>query len=200
MLLGSDSLVDHDVGYCSTMQAGPHKLRDFFLLVLSLWAVCCASALADDKTDTSLTEAALRETRDIISRELFGHYDLTRLAVLRLEDLQGRVSLGHDYGLARVALGFSAKRNPTKHPTLNPSMFEPGSAMCQDWLYLHCGVPIGYVFEGTLDLLLAIDRDGSWRAVSPHWRSRRQYPLHGYLLLEGREKEGYVVFPKPRAR
>lgn len=35
----------------------------------------------------------------MMSRELFGHYDLTNLAVLKIEDLRGRVSLGHDYGL-----------------------------------------------------------------------------------------------------
>jgi hypothetical protein len=171
-------------------------LRHSFLVFLSFWAVCCASALADDDTDMNIAESALRETRDIISRELFGHYDLTSLSVVKLEGLQARVSLGHDYGLVRVALRFAATRNATKHPSLNPGMFDPGSAMCQGWLYLHCGVPIGHVFEGTLDVLLAIDRDGSWRAVSPHWRSRREYPLQGYLVLEGREKEGYVLFPK----
>jgi hypothetical protein len=120
------------------------------------------------------------------------------IAVLKVEDLQGRVSLGHDYGLVKATLEFSAKRNTTKHPTLNPNMFEPGNSMCQGWLYLHCGIPIGHVFEGKLELLLGVDRDGSWRVVSPHWRSRTQYPLHGYLLLEGREKEGYVLFPKQR--
>ena len=138
----------------------------------------------------------MREARDIIASELSGHYDLTQLAVLKSEEVPGRVSLGQDYGLVKATLEFSAKRNTTKHPTLNPRMFEPGSAMCQDWLYLHCGVPVGHVFEGRLEVLLAANRDGSWRAVSPHWRSRRQYSLHGYLLQEGREKEGYVLFPK----
>jgi hypothetical protein len=37
-------------------------------------------------------------------------------------------------------------------------------------------------------------------AVSPLWRARRQYPLHGYLRLEGREKEGHVLSPKQRGR
>lgn len=175
-------------------------LRQTFIVFLSFWAVGCTSALADDNTNKNITESALRETRDIISRELFGHYDLTNLAVLKIEGLQGRVSLGHDYGLVKVTLEFSAKRNPTKHPTLNPNIFEPGNAMCQGWLYLHCGIRIGHVFDGTLELLLAVDRDGSWRSVSPHWRSRRQYSLDGYLLLEGREKEGYVLFPEQRGR
>ena len=170
------------------------------MVFLSLWAVCSASALADENADKKITESALRETRDIMSRELFGHYDLTTLAVLKLEQLQGRVSLAHDYGLVKVTLEFSAKRNTTKHPSLNPNMFEPGNTMCQGWLYLHCGILSGHVFEGKLELLLAVDGDGSWRAVSPHWRSRRQYSLHGYLLLEGREKEGYVLFPKQRGR
>jgi hypothetical protein len=167
---------------------------------LSVGAMCCTSALADDNTDKSVAESALGESRSIISRELFGHYDLSSLEVLKVEGLRGRLSPEHDYGLVRVTVGFSAKRNHTKHPTLNPDMFEPGSAMCQGLLYLHCGVPIGHVFQGTMDLLLAIDREGAWRAVSPHWRSRPQYPLHGYLRLEGREKEGYVLFPGRRAR
>ena len=106
-------------------------LRHTSIVFVSLWAVCCTSALADENTDKKITESALHEARDSIARELFGHYDLTKLAVLKIEDLQGRVSLGHDYGLVKVTLEFSAKRNATKHPTLNPSMFEPGSAMCQ---------------------------------------------------------------------
>jgi hypothetical protein len=125
-------------------------LRYTFIVFLSFWAGCCTSALADENTDKKISESALRETRDIISSELFGHYDLTNLAVLKIEDLQGRVSLRHDYGLVIVTLVFSAKRNTTKHPTLNPDMFEPGNVMCQGWLYLHCGVPIGHVFEGKL--------------------------------------------------
>ncbi len=177
-----------------------NMLRYTFIVCLSFWAVCCTSVLADENTDMKITESALRETRDIISHDLFGHYDLTNLAVLKIEDLRGRMSSGRDYGLVNVTLEFSAKRNATKHPTLNPKMFEPDNAMCQGWLYLHCGIPIGHVFEGKLELLLAVDRDGSWRAVSPHWRSRIQYPLHGYLILEGREKEGYVLFPKQRKR
>jgi hypothetical protein len=92
----------------------------------------------------------LRETREIISRELFGHYDITNLAVLKIEPLQDRIRLGHDYGLVTVTLTFATKRNTTKHPNLNPDMFEPGNAMCQGWLYLHCGVSVGHVFDGNL--------------------------------------------------
>jgi|ERR1700730_2552898 len=175
-------------------------VRHTSIAFLTLWAVCCASAIAEENTDKKITESALRDAREIMSSELFGHYDLSKLTLLKIEDLRGHVSLGHDYGLVKATLEFSAKRNTTKHPTLNPSMFEPGSVMCQDWLYLHCGVSSGHVFEGTLELLLAVDRDGSWKTVSPHWRSRRQYPLDGYLIFEGREKEGYVLFPKARGR
>ena len=157
-------------------------------------------ALADETTDRQISESALRETRDIISRELFAHYDIMSLVVLKIEALQDRIHRGRDYGLVTVTLRFSTKRNATKHPSLNADMFEPGNAMCQGWLYLHCGVAVGRVFDGNLQALLAVDRDGSWRAVSPHWRSRREYALEGYLLLEGREKEGYVLFPKQRER
>ncbi|MGH2360138.1 MAG: hypothetical protein ACRDGM_06300 [bacterium] len=148
-------------------------------------------------SDKKITESALQETRDIISRELFGHYDIDNLEVLKIEASLGRE---RDYGLVKAILRFSTKRNATKHPTLNPNMFESGNVMCQGWLYLHCGVPLGHVFEGKLEVLLAVDRNGTWRAVSPHWRSRRLYSLHGYLLLEGREEEGYVLFPRKRER
>lgn len=113
-------------------------------------------------------------------------------------DLRGRISSERDYGLVSVTLRFSARRNATRSPSLNPDLFEPGK--CWGWLYLHCGVSLGHVFEGKLEAWLAVGRDGSWRAVSPHWRSRTQYSLDSYLLLEGREKEGYVLFPKQRAR
>jgi hypothetical protein len=62
--------------------------------------------------------------------------------------------------------------------------------MCQGWLYLHCGVPVGHVFDGRLELLLAVDRDGLWKAVSPHWRSRRQYSLHGTCLWKDEKRKG----------
>jgi len=166
------------------------------LAVLICCAVYGAAALADETTDKRITEDALRETRDIILRELFGHYDITDLGVLKIEALPDRIHRGRDYGLMMVTLRFSTKRNATKHPNLNADMFQPGSAMCQGWLYLHCGVAAGHVFDGRLQILLAVDHAGSWRAVSPHWRSRREHPLQGYLLLEGREKEGYVLFPK----
>lgn len=179
-----------------TRTLAPQEMFKLFLkVVVSLWIAYCSSAFADENTDKKITDSALRETRDLISRELFGHYDVTTLTVLRIEHLSDRMSLGHDYGLMKVILKFSATRNTTKSPNLNPNLFEPGNAMCRDWLYLHCGVPVGHVFEGKLQILLAIDRNGEWRVVSPNWRSRRQYSLDGYLVLDGRKKEGYVLFP-----
>lgn len=131
-------------------------LRRLSMVFLSVLTVYWSPAVADDKTDRQITESALRESRDIVSRELFGHYDITNLAVLKVEALPARIRLGHDYGLVTATLAFSTQRNTTKHPSLNPEMFEPGNAMCRG----------------------------------------REYSLQGYLLLEGREKEGYVLFPK----
>jgi hypothetical protein len=109
-------------------------------VVLIVGAMYCPSALADEYTDNRITESALRETRDILSCELLGHYDITDLSVKRIEDLRGLGSLRHDYGLVKATLTFSTKRNTTKHPNLNRDMFEPGSGMCQGSLYLHRGV------------------------------------------------------------
>jgi hypothetical protein len=169
------------------------------LVFLSFCAMYCLSALADERTDGQIAAAAVQEARELLARELFGHYDIVNLSVLKIEALRNRMPLGQDYGLLMVTLAFSTTRNTTRHPSLNPSLFEPGSSMCQGGLYLHCGVRAGHVFDGTLQLVLAVDKDGIWRAVSPHWRSRREYPLDGYLLLDGRDKEGYVLFSRPRA-
>jgi hypothetical protein len=169
-------------------------------VLLGLSLVYGSPAFADGDADKKITESALREARDLIARELFGHYDITTLEVVKVDAPAGGAQFGQDYGLATVTLKFWTKRNGTRHPSLNPAMFEPGAAMCQGWLYLHCGVPAGHVFDGILRLLLAVDRDGQWRAVSPRWRSRSQYALHGYLVLNGRPPEGYVVFPRRPGR
>jgi hypothetical protein len=165
------------------------------LLVVALSTAYPSLALGDDAADRQLVESALREAREIITSELLGHHDIERLAVLDVEPLRPEL-LHRDYGLVIVSLAFSTKRNATRHPNLNPALFEPNSPMCQGWLYLHCAVPVGHVFDGKLQLLLAADRNGSWRAVPPRWRSRSRYPLDGYLVLEDRALEGYVLFPE----
>lgn len=164
-------------------------------LIFGLCALASA-AVAAGSADGTITDAALAETRDVLSRELFAHYDVVALRVLKIEDLRHAMQAERRYGLARATLEFSARRNHSRSSSFNPTMFEPGHPMCQGWLYLHCGVPAGHVFEGKLELLLARDRNGVWKAVAPLWQSRAQYPLHGYLLLEGREMEGYVLFPQ----
>jgi hypothetical protein len=168
-------------------------------VVLIVGAMYCPSALADEYTDNRITESALRETRDILSRKLLGHYDITDLSVKRIEDLRGLGSLRHDYGLVKATLTFSTKRNTTKHPNLNRDMFEPGSGMCQGSLYLHCGVPVGHVFEGRLEVLLAVDGDGSWRAVSPH-TGDREGNIHSKVICSwrGGKRKGMCCSPSSR--
>lgn len=186
--------------HLTRLRHGPARFaRTVAAIASAAWALSGPAALADDDADRKIAESALHEARAVLDQELLGHYDLVRLTVEHGEELPERRALGHDYGLARVTLAFSARRNATRHPGLNPRLFEPGSAMCQGWLYLHCGVPVGHVFDGRMELVLALDGQGAWRAVSPHWRSRRQYPLDGYLLLDGREPDGYVRFPQQPA-
>ena len=85
-------------------------LKHISIFFLSLLTVHCSSALAAENTNRMITEAALRETRDLISRELWRHYDLTLLKVVKIEDLRDRISLGKDYGLVKVTLEFSSER------------------------------------------------------------------------------------------
>lgn len=170
--------------------------------IVLLFGLCAlaAAAIPVRSEDGNVTDAALAEARDILSRELFTHYNVVALRVLKVDDLRHALQTERRYGLVKATLEFSARGNHSRSPSFNPSMFDPGHSMCQGWLYLHCGVPAGHVFEGKLELLLARDRNGAWKAVAPHWQSRVQYPLYGYLLLEGREMEGYVLFPPQRPK
>jgi hypothetical protein len=52
--------------------------------------MCGSFAFADDAAFKPIADAAQREARDIISSELFGHYDITDLAVVRTELQPGR--------------------------------------------------------------------------------------------------------------
>ena len=145
-----------------------------------------------------VSENAEREAKEIISRDLYGHYDILSLKVLKTEGIGSQ--LGRDYGLVKVTLSFSTKRNATQNQTLNPTMFEPNNCnpmKVPNWFYLHCGVPVGHVFDGNLEVLLVVsEKSDRWTAVSPNWRTLRSYPLQGYLVVEGKQKEGYVLFPK----
>jgi hypothetical protein len=109
--------------WATLARRSPSFLRPLAAVILSLGIACAGSAHADDATDRKIADAARREARDMVVRDLLGHYDLTELEVVRVEDLRGRVSAERD--------------------------------------------------------------------------SRRQYSLDGYLLLEGRDKDGYVLPPKP---
>jgi len=166
-------------------------------LLLCLAPLAAAQELSSAAI-TVLTENARREAGRIIAQDLHGHYDIVRLDVLNVEAMDRR--LGRDYGLAKVRLSFSTKRNSSRSPNLSPDAFEPGNctpARVPSWFYLHCGVPEGHVFAGKMELLLAVtDKPGVWTAVSPNWRTLLAYPLQGYLLLDGVPKEGYVVFPE----
>jgi hypothetical protein len=149
----------------------------------------------------TLSANAEREARRILSQELYGHYDIVSLRVLNVEGVGRR--LGRDYGLAKVTLEFSTRRNDTRSSSLNPSAFEREGcvpAKVPAWFYLHCGVPTGHIFGGKMEILLTIESPARWTAVSPNWRTLQSYPLQGYLLLEGKQKEGYVLFPIQKQR
>ena len=140
------------------------------------------------------------EGQEIVASELFGHYDIASLVVEKIEPLQSRAHFAHDYGLATVTPAFSTKRNATRHPNLNPAMFELGSPMCRDWLYLHCGVPAGYVFEGHLELLLAADGQGMESRLAPVGGREGNILSTAICFSMGENGREYVVFPRQGER
>src|SRR5262245_13117731 len=81
-------------------------------------------AHAEDDALAPIAEAAVREAREIIATDLFGHYDVVGLRVVSVEPLK---DLQESYGVAAATLDFSTTRNATRHASLNPAMFEPGS-------------------------------------------------------------------------
>ena len=173
-----------------------HIVLPLVALMICLGPMAAAQQLWSGEMET-LSENAEREARRILSQDLFGHYDIVRIQVLNVEGV-GR-QLGRDYGLVKVALEFSTRRNGTRNPSLSPAAFEAGGctpAKVPTWFYLHCGVPAGHVFDGEMELLLVVGGNPDrWTAVSPNWRTLQSYPLQGYLILEGKQKEGYVLFP-----
>lgn len=88
-------------------------LRPISIIAAIFWTVCYSSANASEYAQLKVAEYALQETRDILSRELFGHYDIIELEVLKISDR--RILKEHDYGLVKITLRLSAKRNATQN-------------------------------------------------------------------------------------
>ena len=59
--------------------------------------------------------------------------------------------------------------------------------------------PEGREYSGKIEVDMAYTADG-WKVLSKNVRNLREYVLSGYLLLEGKPKEGYVLPPNPDAR
>ena len=173
--------------------------------ILIIGGIVRVSWAADQPSDEMIT----REVRKLIEDALWHDYDIDKIQIQEIQEAHDVLSsrFKKDYGLVKVLVKFSAIRNENRSAyvredgktfSLNKQFYEDyESCKKLNHLYLHCGVKKGYVFEGSLNILMATTRKG-WKILSDGWRRLSSYPLQGYLLMDGREKEGYVWFPNER--
>lgn len=157
---------------------------------------------ASSQTSGPSQEMVKQEAQKLLEKSLWGDYDIDKVQIQTIEDLS---ILGRDYPLTKAVVSFSAKRNEHRSKyidqdgrtvALNQNLYDDeGLCAKVNQLYLYCGVDTGHVFEGDLELLLVKTNQG-WEILNPNWRRKTSYPLEGYLIMEGKEKEGYVLFPK----
>jgi hypothetical protein len=133
--------------------------------------------------------AAESEVRRHIQKWTLEHYDVDSVSILEVENL----SVKRREDVKRVVAAFDAKRNDVK--TLHPQLYE--NCKNQGHFYLLC-LPKGHKFEGKLEVEITHTPKG-WRILE-NYQSLQTYPLSRHLLLEGRQKEGYVLPPRDNDR
>ena len=169
----------------------------FFTCVNTAWS----------QPDRPSEETIKQSVRDLIKKALWYDYDIEKIQIETVEEYHDtlRTLFKEDYGLVKVIVSFTSKRNENKSTytrddgkisSLNLELYK-NDALCStlNHLYLHCGVKKGYIFEGKLKILMAPTSRG-WEILDPQWRTLTSIPLQGYLILDGKQKEGYVWFPK----
>lgn len=150
-------------------------------------------ALADDGREA----AAEKEITKLIDDGLLGHYEVELVSVLGIKDRTGEWGgFKNGYGLITVTARFVAVRNARWSEHLNRTL----AAHCEEAgsVYVLCQ-PEGHEFSGNIEVDMAHTTDG-WKVLNRNSRNLREFVLSGYLLLEGRPEEGYVLPRKSEAR
>jgi hypothetical protein len=161
--------------------------------MLVLLTVATLAIAQDAASDEAFLETAKTQARQLLDQELLGHYDVADVAVVVVEEHTGAWGgYRNGYGLRTVTVEFVTLRNSHWSPQLNRRVLcdEPGSAP-----HLLLCRPSGHRFSGTMTVDLAFTIAG-WQVLSRNFRNRRQFPLSGYLELDGKKKEGYVLSPE----
>jgi hypothetical protein len=159
-----------------------------FVFILSSPLVLAAEAFES---------AAESEIRELIHRELLGHYDIELVSLLEIKDHVGEWDgFQNGYGLKTVVARFAAVRNANWSRNLSRSVAENCGEVPS--VYLLCQ-PTGHKFTGKVEVDLAFTKDG-WKILSRNYRNMRAFSLSNYLLLDGNPKDGYVLPPKQPAR
>ena len=149
------------------------------------------TALAQD----TFKLAAESEIQKLIYNELWGHYELELVSVLKINDRTAEWGgFQNGYGLKTVTARFVAVRNAEWSENLNRAV----ACDQAESVYLLCQ-PAGHEFAGKVEVDMAFTNDG-WKVLSRNYRNLREFVLANYLLLEEIPKEGYVLPPKPAAR
>ena len=154
-------------------------------------SVVLPTALTQDR----FKPAAESEIQKLIYNELWGHYELELVSVLKINDRTAEWGgFQNGYGLKTVIARFVAVRNTEWSENLNRAV----ACDQAESVYLLCQ-PAGHELAGKVEVDMAFTNDG-WKVLSRNYRNLREFVLANYLLLEGIPKEGYVLPPNPAAR
>ncbi len=167
------------------------------LLAFTLLFISSINSIASNGPAEELLR---QEATKLLDQNLWGDYDIEKIVVSSVEEVSIH---NRDYPLFKAVISFSTKRNENRSKNmtwdgrttlLNQNLYDD-SDLCSrvNHLFLHCGVETGHIFEGDLELLLVQTGD-NWQVLNPNWRRKTTYPLEGYLLMDGKNKEDYVLF------
>ena len=160
-----------------------------------VFAIAVVLLLPTALTQDTFKPAAESEIQKLIYNELWGHYELELVSVLKINDRSAEWGgFQNGYGLKTVTARFVAVRNAEWSENLNRAF----ACDQTESVYLLCQ-PAGHEFAGKVEVDMAFTNDG-WKVLSRNYRNLREFVLANYLLLEGIPKEGYVLPPKPVAR
>ena len=158
-------------------------------LLISVMLIFMVSQVRGNET---FHDDAEREIRGLINQELMGHYNVSNISILEVKEQSAGWDESYNYyGIRTVVASFLAIRNEEWHASLNRDVLADNCDKSSVWLLCR---PEGHRFEGKVKVDVVATVSG-WKILNRNFRNIREFVLSGYLLLEGRQKEGYVLSP-----
>src|SRR5678815_1131800 len=134
------------------------------LINVTLALLALSAAIPKDDPFRSDATSAIRE---LIQKQLWGHYDVVSVSVLEVHEQPEKWGGFYPgYGLRTVTASFKSIRNANWSKNLNSDIPQTKECETEAELYVLCR-PEGYEFSGNVEADLAFTVDG-WKILSKH--------------------------------